>query len=47
VKYYSYWEFDNKESYGKATGWFFEKYGKQVMKLLIMPFEINCGNTIY
>jgi hypothetical protein len=25
VKYYSYWEFDNKENYGKAIKWFFEK----------------------
>ena len=47
VKYYSYWEFDNKENYGKATGWFFNKYEKSIMKLLIMPFDINCGNTIY
>jgi len=47
VKYFSYWEFDNIENYGKAVGWFFNKYGKQVMKLLIMPFDINCGNSIY
>ena len=47
VKYYSYWEFDNNENYGKAIGWFFEKFGKQIMKLLIMPFDINCGNSIY
>jgi hypothetical protein len=47
VKYYSYWEFDNKENYGKAIEWFFNKYGKEIQKLLIMPFDINCGNTIY
>ena len=47
VKYYSYWEFDNKENYGKANGWFFTKYEKQIQKLLIMPFEISCGNSIY
>lgn len=46
VKYYSYWEFDNKENYGKANGWFFDNYGKVIMKLLIMPFDINCGNSI-
>jgi len=46
VKYYSYWEFDNKENYGKAIHWFFEKHGKEIMKLLIMPFDINCGNTL-
>src|SRR5215471_7778496 len=45
IKYFSYWEFDNKENYGKANGWFFEKHGKQIMKLLIMPFDINCGNS--
>jgi hypothetical protein len=47
VKYYSFWEFDSKENYGKAISWFFNKYGKQIQKLLIMPFEINCGNTVY
>ena len=47
VKYYSYWEFDSKENYGKAISWFFEKYGKEIQKLLIMPFDINCGDTIY
>lgn len=46
VKYYSYWEFDTKENYGKATGWLFEQYGREIMKLLIMPFDINCGETI-
>ncbi|MBD3276174.1 MAG: hypothetical protein GF372_12735 [Candidatus Marinimicrobia bacterium] len=46
VKYFSYWEFDTKDNYGKATGWFFEKYGKDIMKLLLMPFDINCGDTI-
>lgn len=47
VKYFSYWEFDNKENYGKAIDWFFKAYGKDVQKLLIMPFDINCGNSIY
>ncbi len=47
VKFFSYWEFDNKESYGKAVKWFFESYGKEIQRLLIMPFDINCGNTIY
>jgi len=46
VKYYSYWEFDTKENYGKATQWFFEQYEKSIMKLLIMPFDISCGNTV-
>ncbi len=47
VKYFSYWEFDNKESYGKAAKWFFDNYGKEIARLLIMPFDINCGNSIY
>lgn len=47
VKYYSYWEFDNKENYGKAIEWFFTNYEKNIQKLLIMPFDINCGNSLY
>ena len=47
VKYFSYWEFDNKESYGQAIKWFFDDYGKEIQKLLIMPFDINCGNTVF
>ena len=47
VKYYSYWEFDTKENYGKGINWFFKEHGRQIMKLLIMPFDINCGNSIY
>lgn len=47
VKYFSYWEFDTKENYGKANEWFFENYLKDIQKLLIAPFDINCGNSIY
>jgi hypothetical protein len=46
VKYFSYWEFDNIENYGKAVEWFFANYLKQIQKLLIMPFEINCGYPV-
>lgn len=46
VKYFSYWEFDTKEHYGLAIRWFFGAYGKDVMKLLIMPFDIDCGHTL-
>jgi hypothetical protein len=46
VKYFSYWEFDTIENYGKAIDWFFAKYGKDIQKLLIMPFDINCGYSI-
>lgn len=47
VKYFSYWEFDNKENYGKATEWFFKSHMSALQKLLIMPFDINCGYSIY
>jgi len=47
VKYFSYWEFDSKESYGKAVEWFFATHVKAVQKLLIAPFDINCGDSIY
>ena len=47
VKYYSYWEFDNKENYGKATEWFFKNHLKEIQKLLIMPFDISCGYSLY
>lgn len=46
VKYYSFWEFDSKENYGKATKWFFETYLKDIQKLMIAPFDINCGNSL-
>ena len=47
VKYFSYWEFDTIENYGKAVEWFFADYLKQIQKLLIMPFDINCGYSVY
>ena len=46
VKYYSYWEFKNKENYSDANNWFFEKYSKQLFKLLIMPFDIYLGYNL-
>lgn len=46
VKYYSFWEFDCKENYGKATKWFFDCYIKELQKLLIMPFDISLGNSL-
>lgn len=46
VKYYSYVEFNTIENCGKANGWFFDKYAKDVMKLLIMPFDINSGYSV-
>ena len=46
VKYYLIWEFDTIENCGKANGRFFENHAKSIMKLLIMPFEINSGYLI-
>ena len=46
VKYYSYWEFDSKENYGKAIKQFFDCYMKDLQKLLISPFDINLGYTL-
>jgi len=46
VKYYSYWEFTSKETCGKAIGWFFEQYLKRIEKLLIVPFDINLGDSM-
>ena len=46
VKYYSYWEFDTKENYGKAIRQFFDCYRKDLQKLLISPFDINIGYSL-
>ena len=46
VKYYSYWEFDTKENYGKAIKLFFDKYMKELQKLLIAPFDISLGYSL-
>ena len=46
VKYYSYWEFDTKENYGKAIKLFFDNYMKALQKLLISPFDINLGYSV-
>ena len=46
VKYYSYWEFDTKENYGRAIKFFFDNYNKELQKLLIAPFDINLGYSL-
>jgi hypothetical protein len=46
VRYYSFWEFDSKENYGKAIKAFFENYNKELQKLLIAPFDINLGYSL-
>ncbi|MCL2031226.1 MAG: antibiotic biosynthesis monooxygenase [Oscillospiraceae bacterium] len=47
VKYFSCWEFDHKENYGKAVEWFFTECLKPVQRLLIAPFDIHCGDSVY
>lgn len=47
VKYLSYWEFNSKERYGKAIEWLFENYGNEIQRLLVVPFDIKYGNTIF
>lgn len=46
VKYYSYWEFDTKENYGKAIKLFFDCYMKDLQRLLISPFDISLGYSL-
>ena len=46
VKYYSYWRFDTLEAFGEAQEWLFKNHAKQIMRCLIMPFDISCGYEI-
>ncbi len=46
VKYYSCWEFDTKENYGKAIKTFFKKYNKDLQKLMVAPFDISLGYSV-
>ncbi len=46
VKYFSYWEFDTKEHYGKAIRTYFDQYNKDLQKMLIAPFDINLGYSV-
>ena len=46
VKYYSYWEFDTKENYGRAIKLFFDNYMKRLQKTLIAPFDISLGYSL-
>ena len=46
IKYYSYWEFDTREHYGKAIKLFFEYYYKDLQKLLLAPFDIQLGYSV-
>ena len=46
VKYYSCWEFDTRENYGKAIKVFFDSYMKELQRLLISPFDISLGYSL-
>ncbi len=46
VRYYSFWEFDTKENYGKAIKAYFENHNKELQKLLIAPFDISLGYSL-
>ncbi len=46
VKYFAVFEFDTVERCGAANGVFFELFAKDILKLLIMPFDINSGYVI-
>ena len=46
VKYFSCWEFDTKENYGKAIKTYFDQYNKDLQKMLIAPFDINLGYSV-
>jgi hypothetical protein len=46
VKYCSYWEFNSIDDYSNAVKWFFDTFYKKIAKLLIMPFDVYCGEKI-
>ncbi len=46
VKYYSFWELDTKDNFGKAIKLFFDCYMKDLQRLLISPFDISLGYSL-
>lgn len=46
VKYFAFFEFEDIARCGASNGFFFERFAKDVMRLLIMPFDINSGYTV-
>lgn len=46
VKCHSYWTFDCQENYASAIQWFFEAHARSIQRLLIVPFDIYCGEEI-
>lgn len=47
VKYMLYWEFDTKESYGRAEKAFYESYWKPVERCLIAPHDKYLGEELF
>ncbi|HEY8390799.1 MAG TPA: hypothetical protein VIL26_07640 [Clostridia bacterium] len=47
VKYFMYSEFDCIQNYAYATKWLFDNYQKTLQRLLIAPFDINCGESVF
>ncbi len=47
VKYVLYWEFDTKESYGKAQQNLYGSYWKAIEKCLIAPHDKYLGEQLF
>lgn len=47
VKYMLYWEFDSKESYGKAQKNLYNSYWKSIEKCLIVPHDKYLGEIVF
>lgn len=43
VKYFGLLTFDSDTDCGRATGWLFARYAKEITKMCIMPFDIHSG----
>ncbi|MDO5576587.1 MAG: hypothetical protein Q4F84_05865 [Fibrobacter sp.] len=46
VKYYAFLEYDTIENCGKSVAWLFDNYEKEIIKLLISPFDIMSGYSL-
>lgn len=47
VKYALIWEFDTKESFGKALQTLYEQYDKRINRCLIVPHDKLLGERIH
>lgn len=46
IKYYAWWTFDTAEHCGQANGWLFEHHYKEIVRLLLMPYDISSGYAL-